>query len=55
MGEILVKQGEKKELAKLFRKSHVTIRRALRGSTETLLAKKIRKAAIERGGMEVIH
>lgn len=52
MGKILTDLGEKKELAKIFRKSHVTVRRALNGETNTPLAKKIRKAAIERGGVE---
>ena len=52
MGKILTAPGEKKVLMKIFRKSHVTVRRALNGETDTPLAKRIRKAAIERGGME---
>ena len=52
MGKVLVAVGEKKMLMKIFDKSHVTIRRALNGKTDTPLAKKIRKAAIERGGVE---
>jgi hypothetical protein len=52
MGKILVELGERKKLMKIFGKSHVTVRRALNGQTNTLLAQKIRKAAIERGGME---
>lgn len=52
MEKILTESGEKKALMKIFNKSHVTVRRALKGETNTDLAKKIRKAAIERGGVE---
>lgn len=52
MAKILVAPGEKKKLMKIFDKSHVTVRRALNGETDTLLAKKIRTAAIKRGGVE---
>ena len=52
MRKILVAVGEKKQLMKIFGKSHVTIRRALNGETKTPLSLKIRKAAIERGGIE---
>lgn len=52
MGKILVAVGEKKILMKIFKKSHVTIRRALNGDIDTLTARKIRKVAIERGGVE---
>lgn len=44
--------GEKKALMKIFDVSHVTVREALRGNISTPLALKIRKAAIERGGLE---
>lgn len=53
MGKILTVHGDKKELAKIFKVSHVTVREALKGTVDTPLAKKIRKAAIERGGVEV--
>ena len=56
--EILVRMGEKKRLMKLFEVSHVTVREALRGNVSTELGRKIRKAALERGGSEtkeVIH
>lgn len=52
MGKILTVPGEKKKLMKIFNKSHVTVRRALNGEIDTPIAKKIRKAAIERGGVE---
>ena len=52
MGKILVANGEKRQLMEIFNKSHVTVRRALNGETDTKLARKIRKAAIERGGVE---
>jgi hypothetical protein len=50
---ILTKHGERKELASLFQVSQPTIRAALNGESITELALKIRKAAIERGGIEV--
>lgn len=52
MGKILVASGEKTQLMEIFSTSHVTIRRALNGTTNTPLAIRIRKAAIERGGVE---
>jgi hypothetical protein len=52
MGEILTGFGEKGRLAKIFKTSYVTVRAALRGKTHSELAEKIRKAAIERGGIE---
>lgn len=51
MDKILTAVGEKKALMQIFNKSHVTIRRALKGETKTPLALKIRKAAIERGAV----
>jgi DNA-binding CsgD family transcriptional regulator len=53
MSEILVKRGEHKELMKIFKCSHVTVRESLRGNVATKLGVKIRKAAIERGGVEL--
>lgn len=51
MAKILVENGERTYLGKLFGVSQPTIRRALDGKTNTDLAKKIRKVAIDRGGV----
>ncbi len=53
MNKILVENGDKKELRRIFGVSYPTIRKALNGNSKSLLSVKIRKAAIERGGMEV--
>lgn len=53
MGVIIIKYGKRKELEKLFNTSHVTVRRALNDKSKSDLAKRIRKAALERGGAEV--
>jgi hypothetical protein len=50
---IKVKHTEKKYLAELFGITYPTVRKALGGSATTDLQKKIRKAAIERGGTEL--
>lgn len=55
MGKILTDIGEKKMLMRIFNKSHVTVRRALNDEIKTPLAKKIRKAAIERGAVEQVE
>ena len=52
MGKILTRHGEKAELMKIFNCSLPTVRGALNGSTKSELAVRIRKAAIERGGVE---
>lgn len=52
MNKVLVQHGEKKKLMKIFNVSHVTVREALNGETASVLAIRIRKAAIERGGLE---
>lgn len=52
MNKIIVAHGEKRQLAKLFQVSHVTIREALAGNTNSARAKKIRFTALERGGKE---
>jgi len=52
--KILVAIGEKKALGILLNASYPTVRTALNGKSDTLLLIKIRKAAIERGGMEKI-
>ena len=51
MAKILVENGERAYLGKLFGVRQPTIRRALDGKTNTDLAKKIRKVAIDRGGV----
>lgn len=53
MAKVLTEHGERKYLGKLFGVSQLTIRRALDGQTNTALAKKIRIAAIRRGGVIV--
>lgn len=53
MNEILTKHGERGKLAKIFDVSHVTVRNALKGRTNSPLAKRIRQAAILRGGKEL--
>lgn len=53
MGEILLKYGKtRKEIAKDFGVSTVTVRSALKGRTHSKLAEKIRKKALEKGGKE---
>ena len=52
LNPILVDLGEKKVLAELFKVSHPTVRKALAGEIESPTALRIRKAAIERGGIE---
>lgn len=52
MVRVFVSHGEKKELIKIFGVSHVTVREALNGKLNSPLAIKIRKAAVERGGVE---
>lgn len=51
MAKILVENGERAYLGKMFGVSQPTIRRALAGQTNTDLAKKIRNVAIDRGGV----
>jgi hypothetical protein len=55
MKKILVAQGEKNELRKLFNTTYPTVLRALEGKVQTHLSVRIRRAAIERGGVEVDH
>lgn len=52
MGQILVGYREVTLLAKLFKKSRVTIRSALDDKTQSELSRTIRRVAIQRGGME---
>lgn len=53
MNEILTKHGERREIAKLFNVSEVTVRSALKGRTRSELSKRIRELAIQRGGVEM--
>ena len=50
--EIMVSWGERQELMAIFRTSYPTVRAALRGKSNTDLARKIRTAALKRGGVE---
>lgn len=50
---IITDYGEICEIARIFKKSLPTIRKALRGETQVLDYAKIRKCAIERGGVEM--
>ena len=54
MAKVVIQHGESKELGRIFRVSQPTIRRALNGETNTPLAKKIRTAAIKRGGVVMV-
>lgn len=53
MSRILTRFGEIKQLATLMRVNRLTVRDALSGKTKSNLAKRIRKLAIERGGVEI--
>ncbi len=55
MAKVLVEYGERQYLADLFKTTLPTVRAALRGQTNTELAKKIRIAAIKRGGVVVYN
>lgn len=50
---IWVSHGESKQLAAIFKKSYPTIRKALRGEVDNELARRIRTAALRRGGKEL--
>lgn len=54
MNKILVKWGEKWQLAKLFDVSYPTVRDALSGKRTSKVGVRIRRAALERGGMEIV-
>lgn len=53
MNKILVDKGEKLALKRLFNTSYPTVRKALCGESNSKLSYQIRKAALERGGLEV--
>jgi len=51
MAEILMKRGDRRELAAKLKVSHVTIISALKFRTHSNVANMIRKAALEMGGV----
>jgi hypothetical protein len=51
MAEILMKHGDRRELAQKFDVSQVTIISALKFRTHSDMANKIRKTALEMGGV----
>ena len=51
MAKIILEYGERKVLGEIFNVSQLTIRRALSCKTNTDLAIKIRKVALDRGGV----
>ena len=53
--EVLLRRGERKELRRIFGVSEPTVIHALKFSTASELARKIRKAAIDRGGVEITY
>lgn len=52
MHRIIMPNGEQTRLAKDFKVSRKTVWEALTGRKDTDLARMLRKAAIERGGVE---
>lgn len=55
MKQILVRTGEQVTLAAIFKCCRKTVNEALQFKTNTPLAVRIRKAAIERGGKETVY
>ena len=51
MARVLVEHGEIVKLAQLLGVARKTVREALSGQTNTPLARKIRKLALDRGGV----
>jgi hypothetical protein len=51
MAEILMKRGDRRELAAKLKVSHVTIISALKFRTHSKVSNMIRKAALEMGGV----
>ena len=54
MKRIIVDFGVKRKIMQLLDCTYPTVRTALAGKSDTKLAQKIRKAALENGGMELI-
>ena len=55
MVKVITRHGEHRVLEKIFNVSHVTVRRALNGETNTALAQRIRTAAIKRGARVMVE
>jgi hypothetical protein len=51
--KIIVEKGEVKALAKLFNCTVQMVYKSLSFSMNSLLARKIRKSALERGGLDI--
>lgn len=51
MKKIVVDYGVRKELMKMFETTYPTLRNALNFKSDNSLSKKIRKAALNRGGV----
>lgn len=54
MNEIIVPHGTRDKLVKLFKTSYPTVRAALKGESKSLLSLRIRKGALENGGVEIV-
>jgi len=54
MNEIIVPHGTRDKLVRLFQTSYPTVRAALKGESKSLLSLRIRKGALENGGVEVV-
>jgi hypothetical protein len=54
MNEILVPYGVKKEIMEGLGYTYPTIKKALRGESRSKASKKIRQAAINKGGYEIV-
>ncbi|MDR1756067.1 MAG: hypothetical protein LBR65_03780 [Culturomica sp.] len=55
MNEIMLPTPQRKELEKIFKVSRMTIWQALKGRSNSPMAQRIRKAALEKGGKEFIN
>lgn len=54
MNEIVVPHGIRDKLVKLYGTSYPTVRAALKGTSKSLLSFRIRKGALENGGVEIV-
>jgi hypothetical protein len=55
LNRIIVAHGEKQKLAAIFGHGMPYIRKVLAGERDTLEALRVRKIALERGGVEVVQ
>jgi hypothetical protein len=53
MTKILIEYGKRKKLMALLNTTFPTVRKALNGAEDTELCRKIRRAALENGGVEM--